>query len=145
MSSGVWQCRFTVSTSFRYFTKFSYENIILPRGVCVLKKLSKRFLQWKASSVKMLRTFTKITYFDNPTHNSPSYRLIFNLKCQSRSYLWREVRLNVLFSDVSIRTLGVLTSQKIWYYWLVYTIGITLLHNYQFHLFIEVSIGNLAL
>ena len=112
LSSGGSKCRFTVSTSFLYSTAFPTENIILLREVCVLKNLSKRFLQWNPKSVKMLRTFTMITYFGVQTHISPYYRMFFNIKCQSRSYLWREVRLNVHFSDVSIRTPGFLTSQK---------------------------------
>ena len=89
VSSGGWMCLFTISTSFVYFTKFSNEDIFLPEEVCVLKKLSKRFLQWNPKSVKMLRTFTMITYFEVQTHISTNYSLFFNLKFQSKKYLWK--------------------------------------------------------
>ena len=97
VSSGGWKCRFTVSTSYMYFTKFSIEDIILSREVCVLKKLSERFLHWNPKSVKNLRTFTMIAYFDVQTHISPNYRLIFNLKFQSKKYLRKENWLKVHF------------------------------------------------
>ena len=80
-----------------YFTEFPTENIILSREVCVVKKLSERFLQWNPKSVKKLRTFTMITYFEVRTHISPNYRLIFNLKFQSKNYLWKENWLKIQF------------------------------------------------
>ena len=97
VSSGGWKCRFTVSISFMCSTKFSTENIILSRDVCVLKNLSERFLQWNPKSVKKLRTFTMIAYFEVQTHLSPNYRLIFNLNFQSENYMWKENWLKVQF------------------------------------------------
>ena len=97
VSSGGWKCRFTVSTSFLYSAKVSTENIILFRDVCVLKKLSERFLHWNPKSVKKLRTFTMIAYFEVQTHILPNYRLIFNLKFQSKNFFWKENWLKVQF------------------------------------------------
>ena len=112
MSSGGWKCRFTVSTSFMYSTKFPTESINSSREVCVLKKLSERFLQRNPKSVKKVGTFTMIAYFEVQTHISPNYRLFFKLKFQSKNYLWKENWLTVQFSEVSISTVRVLRSQK---------------------------------
>ena len=97
LSSGGSKCRFTVSTSFLYSTAFPTENIILLREVCVIKKFSEHFLQWNPRSVKKLRTFTMIAYFEVQTHFSPNYRLIFSLKFQSENYLWKEDWLKIQF------------------------------------------------